>query len=145
MNNIFRVVILGITVSLLSACMAVATTTAGIGGSAALNHTMRGVSYRTFTASAATVNNASIKALKHMRIEVISKGLKEDEDVYLITAKADKRNIEVEIEPISANAARISVSAKKSFFQYDSATADEIVKQTNQQLAPSQRKSIASR
>lgn len=145
MYNIFRVAILGIALGGLSACMAVATTTAGIGGSAALNHTMRGVSYYTFTAPATTVNEASIKALNHMKIKVVSKGLKEGQDVYLISAKTDKRNIEVEIEPISANAARIRVAAKKSLFQYDSATADEIVKQTNQHLAPYQRKAIASK
>lgn len=145
MYNIFRVAILSIAVSVLSACMAVATTTAGIGGSAALNHTMRGITYYTFTAPAATVNEASIKALNRMKIKVVSKGMKQGENIYLISAKADKRKIEVEIEPISENAARISVAAKKSLFQYDSATADEIVKQTNQHLAPSQRKSIASK
>ena len=145
MYKILRVAILCIAVSVLSACMAVATTTAGIGGSAALNHTMRGVTYRTFTAPASTVQKASIRALKRMKIKVVSKGKKEDESIYLISAKTDHRNVEVEIEPISANATRISVTAKKSFFQYDSATADEIVMQTRRQLSPNQRRSLASR
>lgn len=145
MNQLFRVAILSIVASALSACMAVATTTAGIGGSAALNHTMRGITYRTFTAPTSVVQKASIQALSRMKIKVVSKGKKENEDIYLISAEAENREVEVEIEPISANATRISVKAKKSIFQYDSATADEIVMQTGQQLAPYQRKSIASK
>jgi len=145
MYTIFRVAILGIAVGVLSSCLAVATTTAGIGGSAALNHTITGVTYRTFTAPAHTVRKAAIGALKRMRIKVVSKGKKKDQDIYLISAKANKRNIEVEIEPISANATRIRVKAKKSFFQYDSATADEIVMQTKRKLSARQGRSVASK
>jgi len=50
MNRIFRVAILCIVVGVLSGCMAAATTVAGVGGSAAFNHKVTGVSYRTFTA-----------------------------------------------------------------------------------------------
>lgn len=145
MSQLFRVAILSIALSVLSACMAVATTTAGIGGSAALNHKMGGVTYRTFTAPESSVRRASIRALKRMKIKVLSKGKKEKDGVYLITAEAIKRHVEIEIEPISANATRISVKAKKSLFQFDRATADEIVMQTRRQLAPAQRRALASK
>ncbi|MFW5431576.1 MAG: DUF3568 family protein [Methylophilaceae bacterium] len=134
MYKIIRVAVLCIAVGVLSGCIAAATTVAGMGGSAAINHTINGVSYRTFTAPSHKVKKATFIALKRMKIKVVSKGKKKNEDVYLISAKAIKRNIEVEIESISANATRIRVQAKKSTFSYDSATADEIVMQTKRQL-----------
>ncbi|MEE9331731.1 MAG: DUF3568 family protein [Methylophilaceae bacterium] len=134
MYKFFRVAILSIAVCVLSGCVAAATTVAGMGGSAAINHTITGVSYRTFTAPAKRVEKATIIALRRMKIKVVSKGKKKNDDIYVITAKTSKRKIEVEIEPISENATRISVKAKKSVFTYDSATADEIVQQTKRQL-----------
>lgn len=114
--------------------MTAATTFAGIGGSAAINHRMSGISHRTFTAPVSKVKKATFRALSQMKITVVSKGQREKEDVYFISAKTTKRNIEVEIEPISKNATQISVKAKKSTFVYDSATANEIVQQTKRQL-----------
>jgi len=114
--------------------MAAATTVAGMGGSAAISHKVAAVSYRTFTAPVHKVKRATFVALKRMKIKVVTKGKKENEDIYMITAKAIKRDIEVEIEPISANATRIRVQAKKSVFVYDAATAKEIVMQTKRYL-----------
>ncbi len=135
MYSIFRVAILSIAFSSLLGCVAAATTAAGIGGSAAINHSMAGISSRTFTAPVAKVKRATFTALKRMRIKVVTKGQKKNEDIYMISAKTTKRKIEVEIESISANATRISVKAKKSVFTYDSATAEEIVMQTKRQLS----------
>lgn len=134
MRKIVRVAILGIVIGVLSGCVAAATTVAGMGGTAALNHTMAGTSYRTFTAPAYRVEKATIKALNRMEIQVVSKSRQKDNDVYMISAKTPKRSIHVEIEPISKNSTRISVKAKKSTFSYDSATADEIVMQTQRHL-----------
>lgn len=134
MNRTFRVAVLSIVVSFfLSGCMTAATTMAGIGGSAAFNHRMTGISQRTFTAPESKVKRATFRALNRMKIAIVSKGQK-DQDIYLISAKTAKRNIEVQIEPISKNATRISVKAKESAFVYDSATANEIVQQTKRQL-----------
>lgn len=133
MNKLLRGAVLSIAVCSLFGCVAAATTVAGIGGSAALNHSMSGVATRTFTAPVNKVKRATFAALQRMNIEVVSKGLSE-EDIYLISAKTLKRDIEVEIEPISKSATRISVKAKKSAFSYDTATADEIVMQTKRVL-----------
>jgi hypothetical protein len=134
MYKFFRVAILCIVVGLLSGCIAAATTVAGMGGSVALNHTITGTSYHTFTAPAKKVEKATIRALKRMKIKVVTKGKQKNNDIYMISAKTPKRSIHVEIEPISDNSTRISVRAKKSTFLYDSATADEIVMQTKRQL-----------
>lgn len=133
MTKLFRGAVLCIAICSLFGCVAAATTVAGIGGSAALNRSMAGVATRTFTAPVSKVKRATFTALHRMNIEVISKGQSE-KDIYLISAKTLKRNIEVEIEPISKSATRISVKAKMSAFSYDTATADEIVMQTKRVL-----------
>lgn len=118
----------------LMACAAAATTAAGIGGSQALSHTINGVTYRTFTATAPEVKVAAINALGRMKIKVVSDGKPDKNNLRIITAKATGRNIEVQIEPISDNATRMRVVAKSGGFFYDSATADEIIQQTKRQL-----------
>ena len=118
----------------LTACAAAATTAAGIGGSQALSHTINGVTYRTFTATAPEVKVAAINALGRMKIKVVSDGKPDKNNLRIITAKATGRNIEVQIEPISDNATRMRVVAKSGGFFYDSATADEIIQQTKRQL-----------
>ena len=118
----------------LTACVAAATTAAGMGGSAAISHTMNGITYRTFTTTAPRVKAATLSALDRMKIKVVSEGKLDKNNVRIITAKSTGRNIEVQIEPISANTTRMRVIAKSSSFFYDSATADEIIMQTKRQL-----------
>ena len=111
-----------------------ATTDAGIGGSQAVSHSINGITYRTFTAPAPRVKTAAINALGHMKIKVVSNGKPDKNNLRVITAKSPKRNIEIQIEPISDNATRMRVVAKNGGFFYDSATADEIIEQTKRQL-----------
>jgi hypothetical protein len=118
----------------LNACAAAATTAAGIGGSQALSHTINGITYRTFTATAPEVKVAAMNALWRMKIKVVSDGRPDKNNLRTITAKANGRNIEVQIEPISDNATRMRVVAKSGGIFYDSATADEIIQQTKLQL-----------
>ncbi len=118
----------------LTACAAAATTAAGIGGSQALSHTINGITYRTFTATAPEVKVATINALGRMKIKVVSDGKPDKNNMRTITAKANGRSIEVQIEPISDNATRMRVVAKSGGLFYDSATADEIIQQTKRQL-----------
>ena len=133
----WRVALILTAASCLSACAAVATTAAGIGGSQALSHTINGITYRTFTASAPAVKTATINALGRMKIKVVSDGKPDKNNLRVITAKATGRSIEVQIEPISDNATRMRVLAKSGGLFYDSATADEIIQQTKLQLKPS--------
>lgn len=123
-----------IAASHLCGCVAAATTVAGMGGSAAISHTMNGITYRTFTAPAPKVRIAARNALGLMKIKVISESSPDKNNVQIITAKTNERNIEVQIEPISANTTRMRVVAKASGIFYDSATADEIIVQTKRYL-----------
>lgn len=118
----------------MAGCVPVMTTVAGLGGSAAISHTLNGTAYRTFTAPAAKVRAATVNALDRMKIKLVSEGLQDNSKVRLFTAKTSERNIEIHIEPISANVTRMSVTAKTSPFFYDSATAEEILQQTRKSL-----------
>lgn len=115
-------------------CVPIATTAAGVGGSAAITHRLNGTACRTFTATASKVRSATVSALGRMKIQVISEEVQDKSNIRVVTAKTTDRTIAIEIEPISNNTTRMSVSAKSSMFHYDSATAEEIIQQTKKIL-----------
>ena len=117
---------------LLAACEPVAIALLGAGASTALRHNMDGVAARTFTAPADTVKNASIAAFERMGITL--NGTASLEGAELLYGRAQNRDIEIEIEPITKHATRLRVTAKGSGFFYDHATAVELVQQTKEAI-----------
>ncbi len=134
MRHYWLASLLFINAAFLSACVPVITTAAGVGGSAAITHSLNSMTYRTFTAPAVKVRVATINALDRMKIKVISDSMQSNSNIRLVTAKTNERMIEIQIEPISPNTTRMSVTAKSSVFFYDSATAEEILLQTKKSL-----------
>ncbi len=131
MRYFFLVLLILINTASLSGCVAAATSAAGMGGSAAITHTMNGITYRTFTAPQAKVRIATIRALDRMQIKLISDSMQDKSNIRLVTAKSSDRKIEIQLEPISPNTTRMRVIAKKSTgFFYDASTAEEIIQQT---------------
>jgi hypothetical protein len=126
------VVTLAVTAATLNACAPLAITAAGIGGSTAVNHTLTGITYRTFTAPLPRVRTASLNALKTMGLQ--RDGGQKTQNGEMILAKATGREIEIELESLSPNATRMRVTAKNGGMFYDSATATEIVLQTEKAL-----------
>lgn len=117
---------------LLAGCEPLSLAALGIGGSAAVNHKVNGTPYRTFTAPLARVRIASMGALKRMGIK--AEGTTKIENGELITARAGKREIEVELESLTPNTTRMKVVARQGGVFYDSATASEIIAQTEKSL-----------
>jgi len=115
-------------------CSPLAITALGVGGSAGVNHAMNGASYRTFTAPMPMVRVAAVQALGRMGIHVDNTGKQNEGE--LIKASASDRNIEIELEAISANATRMRSVTKRGVFSYDTATSDEILQQTEKLLKP---------
>jgi hypothetical protein len=123
--------------AILAGCQAVAVSplaasVAGGGATLALRYSMDGVTYRTFTAPAAAVKSASLAALDRMGIQL--NGLSDFERGQTIAARADDRDIFIDIEPVSRKATRIRVAAKSGGLFYDTATATEIILQTEKIL-----------
>jgi len=129
--------ILSLSLALLGGCTTVAfapfaLTVAGAGASSAVKYNLDGVAYRTFTAPAPAVKQASIRALEQMGILV--RGFDTFENGETIRASSTRRSVEIEVEPISERAARVRVAAKNGGFFYDTATASEIIAQTEKLL-----------
>jgi hypothetical protein len=116
----------------LSGCQAVLLSALGVGASTGVSHSLNGITYRTFAEPLPRVRTASMLALARMQIDISSSGLVEG--VEGITALAGDREIEIEFEPVSPNTTRMRVVAKKGAFVYDSATAVEIIIQTEKNL-----------
>lgn len=127
--------------ALLSGCETLSLTLLGIGGSAAVGQKMNGSPTRTFTAPFDKVKLASLWALKRMGVRAGS--AQKTENGELIVGTAGDREIEVELESVTASATRMRVVARRSgFFNYDSSTAVEIILQTEKVLdsdSPTQR------
>ena len=119
--------------SALAGCEPLALTLLGAGAGTALRYGIDGVAYRTFTAPAPQVMQASLAALERMGMTLT--GTDRFEGGEMIYAQSETRTIEIEIEPISRQATRLRIAAKNGSLFYDNATAREIVAQTERFLA----------
>jgi len=121
---------------LLGGCEALAVSAAGVGTAAGVNHALGGIVYKTFSEPLPKVNQGALAALKRMDIKVESVS-KQQDGAETITASANERKIEIELEPISAKTTRMRAVARKPSGLWDSATATEIILQTEKRLSSS--------
>lgn len=106
---------------------------AGAGATAGVTHTMNGTTSKTFTASAADVEMATMAALEDMAIDVGATAT--GGDSRSITASARDRTVEIQLEPITGSATLMQVTVKEEFpFMRDRATGDEIIVRTENRL-----------
>ena len=113
----------------LSGCAAVALTAVGVGMATGVSHTLGGIVYKTFAAPQPKVRRSTVAALGRMQIRIVE--AKQDGSTEVIKARAADRDIEVEIEALTPNTTRLSVTAiKDGGLIRDAATATEIILQT---------------
>lgn len=134
MFTLLRLAVL-VPVALFAAgCASIGVTLAGLGAGVGMNHYTNNVTSRTFTESLADVRQAVHAALKRMGIPV--ENTAENGEATTITAKAGSREIEIELESITATTTRMqSIARRDGGFVLDSATAAEIIAQTEKALA----------
>jgi hypothetical protein len=130
MRNFYLALLILSSTTILSGCVAAVTSAAGMGGSAAITHTMNGITYRTFTSPQAKVRVATIRALERMQIQLVSDSMLNKSNIRFVTAKTNERKIEIQLEPLSPNTTRMRVIAKSGGIFYDASTAEEIIQQT---------------
>ena len=118
--------------SVLSGCAAVGLTALGIGGATGVNHSLGGIVYKTFTEPLPKVRQATLTALDQMDISVVS--VAETEQGEVIMATAANRAIEVQFEALTPRTTRMRVVANSDGVFKDSATATEIILQTERVL-----------
>jgi hypothetical protein len=91
--------------------------------------------YKTFATPQATVKRATLGALGRMQIKVVNS--KRDGTTETIKAKASDRDIDIELEALTPNTTRMTVTAKKDGgILRDGATATEIILQTEKLVGP---------
>ena len=116
-----------------AAGMMVADAGAGAGVSIGVEHTLNGIVYKTFTAPANNVRLAALKSLDRMGMPMA--GDEKTETGWKLSATANDRAIEIELEKVTSQVTRMRVVANQgAIFFKDSATATEIVLQTAQTL-----------
>ena len=121
--------LLVLAVTVLPGCAAVALTAGGVGLGTAVSHTLGGIVYKTFAAPQTKVRRSTVAALGRMQIKVVD--TKVQGSTETIRARAADRDIEIEIESLTPNTTRLTVTAKKDGgLIRDSATATEIILQT---------------
>jgi hypothetical protein len=101
-------------------------------GAVGVNHTLNGIVYKTFTEPLPKVKRATLTALKQMEITVDA--VEKTKQGEVIKAKASNRAIEVEFEALTPKTTRMRVVADSDGFTKDSATATEIILQTERAL-----------
>ena len=116
----------------LAACEPFALTAFGVGSSTAVSHSLGGITYRTFTAPAKQVKIASLGALNRMGIKLA--GTERGDSGEVLRATATDREIEITLEALSPNTTRMRVIARNGGIFFDSATATEIILQTERLL-----------
>ena len=121
-----------VVTGLMSGCAAVALTALGVGAAVGVNHTLNGIVYKTFSEPLPKVKRATLTALKQMEIPVES--VEKTTQGELIKAKASNRAIEVEFESLTPKTTRMRVIADSGGLIKDSATATEIILQTERAL-----------
>ena len=117
---------------LIGGCESLAVTMAGVGTGTGVNHALGGIVYKTFSEPLPKVNDGALAALKRMGIKV--EKVSKDAGVETIVASANERNIEIELEPISPKTTRMRAVARKPSGLWDSATATEIILQTEKRM-----------
>lgn len=131
-------VLMGAASLSLAGCESAALTMFGVGASTGVQHGLNGVTYRTFTAPTPRVRTATLAALNRMAIKVEKVDRPVDRSgkatgEEIITASANDRNIEIDLQVLTPNTTRMRTVAKQGIF-YDSSTAYEIIAQTEKVL-----------
>lgn len=118
---------------LLPGCAAVALTAGGIAAGVGVNYTMSGIAYKTLIAPIPETRLATLKTLNLMEVNVTQDEV--TEEGWQITGNAADREIDIELEKLTATTTRMRVTVDKGHtFLKDRATATEIVAQSVQRL-----------
>ena len=126
-----RILAIPALAGVLAACDPLTLTALVVGAGAGVQHTMSGIAYKTFSSPMPKVRTAVNGALTHMDIKV---GATEKIDNGVrIKARAADRDIEIELEALTSKTTRMRSTARNGIFM-DSATATEIILQTEKQL-----------
>ena len=116
-----------------AAAVSLAEAGAGAGITSGLEQSLSGIVYKTFTAPLNQVRFAALKTLDRMRMPVTVD--EKTDSGWQLTATAQNRTIDIELERVTPEVTRMRVVANKGAIIFkDGSTAAEIILQTAQSL-----------
>jgi hypothetical protein len=108
---------------------------AGVGAGTAVNYSLNGYAYRTFTSPLTTVEHATTRTMRNMGFQL--QAPEQIKEGRVLHATGNERTIEVRLEKVSDKTTRMRTMVSQGTFLKDRATATEIILQTEQALAHS--------
>lgn len=125
---------------LLDGCAAAGLAVVGAGASvgigAGIEHTLNGITYKTFTAPVSEMRFVALKTLDRMRMPV--KDDEQTDDGWKLSAEAADRTVDIQLQKLTDGVTRMRVVVNQGeIFFKDSSTATEIILQTEDTLASS--------
>ncbi len=137
-----KVLIVAFSLMALQGCAAVALTAGSMAADAGIEHTLSGISYKTFVSTMDDARYAVFKTLDRLDMDIADQT--QTKDGWVIFALANDRTIEIELEAVTHRVTRIRVIAHKgSFFFKDAATATEIIVQMAETMAADMEASLS--
>ena len=127
-----RLVPIILSALILQGCAAIALTAGGLAAGQGIDHTLTGITYKTFNSPMNQLRLATLKTLHRLDMKVTGDSKTEEGRKILATAVA--RKIEIEFEILTRRATRMRVIVSKGAILKDSATATEIIIQTAETL-----------
>lgn len=105
----------------------------GVAAGAGVDHSLSGITYKTFAVPADEMREATLVTLARLDMELID--MRETDAGWALNVRAAGRDISIELETLTRMVTRMRVTADEGFlFLRDTATSTEIILQTVETL-----------
>jgi hypothetical protein len=131
LSGLIRLAVLAALGSQGCAAIGLALLSAGVGTGAGqgVSYTLDSIAYKTFTLPVDDLETATLRTLNRMDIPVTAR--EHTESGITIEAKAGDRDIDIDLDRLTARTSRMRVNVKVNWILKDRATAVEIIQQTS--------------
>lgn len=116
---------LGLSACVAPAGLAVFGATAGVAMGTSVDYTLNGIAYKTFVSPLPTVRQATLSGLNRMGMKVVQD--KQSASGWTIAATAEGREIDIDLEKLTARTTRMRVVANNGVIFKDRATEAAII------------------
>jgi hypothetical protein len=116
---------LGLSACAASAGLAVFSAGTGVAMGTSVEYTLNGIAYKTFVSPMPTVRQATLSGLNRMGVKVVED--KRSASGWTITATADGREIDIDLERLTSRTTRMRVVASNGIIFKDRATEAAII------------------
>ena len=132
MNKI-KLSLIAMSMMTLAGCGAAALTVTGVAAGAGVDHSLSGITYKTFAVPADELRQATLVTLARLDMDLTN--MAESDAGWDLNVRAAGRDISIELETLTRMVTRMRGTADEGFlFFRDTATSTEIILQTVETL-----------